>query len=254
MRNNIPGVMSLIIALMCSLSGQAQFQVRDSVLFDPHITIGMGVHDPQLDLAHRFGRSGSPSLGFHIKTRKNWYFGIEGNYIFGDKVNEPGLLSNLYTDNGEILDDQGQIAIMYIQERGWSYFLDGGKIFNVFGPNKNSGLLAYGGVGYMQHKIRIEHQATHIYALEGDYLHGYDRFASGPASKLYLGYFHMSNRRLVNFTVGLEYMQGWCTPRRTLNFDTQQQETGVRKDGLLGIRVGWTFHMYSRTPNDFYLQ
>ena len=156
-----------------------QWQVRDSSLFNPHITIGYGYSTPGGDLANRFGNNGSIEVGFHVKDKKNWYYGVQFNYLFGNKVHEPNLLSNLLTSRGEILDEQGQIATMFIQERGFNVFVHGGKLFPVIGPNKNSGLLITAGVGLLQHKIRIEHQEAKITQLEGEYLKGYDRLTNG---------------------------------------------------------------------------
>ena len=120
------------------------------------------------------------------------------------------------------------------------------------GPNLNSGILVKTGVGFMQHKIRIEHQETSIAQLEGDYLKGYDRMANGPAATAFLGYYHMSNNRLINFVIGLEGWRGFTEPRRSMNFDTGQIESGVRNDILIGLRAGWTLHLYKRMSDNYF--
>ncbi|MCC6599479.1 MAG: hypothetical protein IT223_02275 [Crocinitomicaceae bacterium] len=230
----------------------AQFQVRDSSLFDPQIAVSYAVQFPGGDMADRFGINGSIGLGFHIKTRTNWWYGVQGIYLFGKKVTEPELLSNLYTSNGEILDNQGQVAVMYIQERGFAVTLEGGHLFDFIGPNPNSGLLLTAGVGILQHKIRIEHQLNEINALSGDYLKGYDRLTNGLALRQVIGYAHMSNNRLINFFIGVEAYEGITKNRRDLNFDTRISDDKKRLDILLGIRAGWVLHLYRRAPNDAY--
>lgn len=226
----------------------AQFQVRDSTLFDPRVSLGIAYQTPGGDLATRFRDNLSISLGFHIKTKKNLLYGIHGQYFFGNKVSEPGFLDNLRTENGEILDNQGLIAIISPQERGYGISFDFGKLWNVLGPNPNSGLVVRGGFGYLQHKIRIEHQESEITQLEGDYLKGYDRLCSGLMINEFIGYDHMSNSGLINFFVGFEFYQAFTSSRRTLNFDTGLADTKDRFDTLLGLRAGWVLHLYQRAP------
>ena len=231
----------------------AQWQVRDSSLFNPHVTVGYGYSTPSGDLANRFGNNGSIEVGFHIKDKKNWYYGVQFNYLFGNKVHEPNLLSNLLTSRGEILDEQGQIATMFIQERGFNVFLQGGKLFPVIGSNKNSGLLITGGIGLLQHKIRIEHQEAKITQLEGDYLKGYDRLTNGLSIHQFVGYYHLSNNRLVNFYMGAQATEGITQSRREWNLDTQTQDNSKRLDMLFGLRAGWILNLYQRAPNDYYI-
>lgn len=245
----------LFLVFAFSLTGisHAQWQVRDSSLFNPHVTVGYGYSTPGGDLANRFGNNGSVEVGFHVKDKKNWYYGVQFNYLFGNKVHEPNLLSNLLTSRGEILDEQGQIATLFIQERGFNVFLQGGKLFSVIGPNKNSGILVTGGIGLLQHKIRLEHQEAKITQLEGDYLKGYDRLTNGLSLNQFVGYYHLSNNRLVNFYIGAQATEGLTQCRRDWNFDTQTQDNAKRLDMLFGLRAGWVLNLYQRAPNDFYI-
>jgi len=231
----------------------SQWQVRDSALFNPHVTVGYGYSTPGGDLANRFGNNGSVEVGFHVKDKKNWYYGIQFNYLFGNKVHEPNLLSNLLTSRGEILDEQGQITTLFIQERGFNVSLQGGKVIPVIGPNKNSGLLITAGVGFIQHKIRLEHQEAKITQLEGDYLKGYDRLTNGLSVHQFIGYYHMSNNRLINFYIGAQATEGFTQSRREWNLDTQTQDTAKRLDMLFGLRAGWILNLYQRAPNDYYI-
>lgn len=246
--------LTLVFALaLFSTTALAQFQVRDSSLFDPHVSISFGRQTPAGDMANRFGDNNSIGLGFHIKTKKNWYYGVQGTYFFGTTVNQPGLLINLITDNNEILDEQGMITEMAIQERGYTVTLDGGYLWDVIGPNPNSGILIKGGIGLLQHKIRIEHQRNEMMFLEGDYLKGYDRLCNGLTIHQFIGYSHMSNNRMINFFAGIEGYQAWTESRRDFNWDTQTSDKGIQRlDMLYGIRAGWVLHLYRRDPDKFY--
>jgi hypothetical protein len=125
-----------MIRILCSLAlfiicctAQAQNQVRDSSLFTPHVDVHFGFHSPAGDLADRFRDNLALGIGFHIKSKTNWYYGVKGTYIFGNRVLEPGLMQNLFTDQGEILDYQGVPSIVSAQERGYHLSLNGGKLF-----------------------------------------------------------------------------------------------------------------------------
>ncbi|MEY2764137.1 MAG: hypothetical protein RLZZ205_561, partial [Bacteroidota bacterium] len=120
-------------------------------------------------------------------------------------------------------------------------------------PNPNSGLLATAGLGFMTHKIRIEHQSHEINALQGEYLRGYDRLTTGLMGRAFLGYFYMSNNKLVNLVAGLEWIQGQTKNVRGFNYDTQQLDNQKRSDGYLGFKLGWVLHLYQRAPDKFYL-
>ena len=246
-------LITLSVCLLIAIKGMSQYQVRDSVLFNPHISILYGHHIPVADLAKRFGKSGSLGLAFDIKDKKSHYWGVQVQYHFGNRVTEPGLIQNLYTNNGEILDNQGQPSIVYIQQRGWTACVEGGHLFNTLGPNLNSGVLATLGLGMMIHKIRIEHQSNEINALQGDYLKGYDRLSAGLIGRAFLGYFYMSNNKLVNIVAGLEWIQGQTKSVRGYNYDTQMMDNDRRSDGYVGLKLGWVLHLYQRAPDKFYL-
>ena len=245
----------LFICLLTSLAftTSAQLQVRDSALFDPHISISYAYQIPDQDMALRFGDNHNIGFGFHIKSKTNWYYGIQGTYLTGKHVHqEKGFLSNLKVEGGYILDNQGQFAKISLQQRGFTATLDGGYLFPVLGPNRNSGILAFAGVGILQHKIRIEHQDSDIYQLEGEYLKGYDRLTNGLVTHQFLGYYYMSNYKLINFYVGVEAWQGFTQGRRDYYFDTQTVDSAPRKDFLYGIRAGWVLHLYKRMSTDYY--
>lgn len=230
----------------------AQRNVRDSLLFSPHISFSYSYQVPGGDMATRFGPNSNVGLSFHIKTKKNIFYGIEGGYLFGNKVSEFGLMSNLLTSADEILSNSGEISEVLIQQRGLIVTLNGGKLFPIRKGNVNSGILVKGGMGYMQHKIRLETQLHIVTQLEDEYAKGYDRLTSGVAFSQFVGYYHMSDSRLTNFTIGFESFQGLTQGRRSWNFDTQTRDDELRTDLLFGLRAAWIIHIYKRTGRDFY--
>lgn len=246
-------LISAVLLLSICYFGHSQLQVRDSALFDPHVSMSYAYQIPGGDMAERFDNNHNIGLGFHIKSKTNWYYGLQGTYLTGNRVlQEEGFLSNLIVDGGYILDNQGQLAKISIQQRGFTLTADGGYLFPVLGPNRNSGILAFAGVGLLQHKIRIEHQEHEINQLQDEYLKGYDRLTNGLVLHQFLGYYYMSNYRLINFYVGLEGWQGFTQSRRNYNFDTRVKDDAKRTDLLIGIRAGWVLHLYKRMSTGYY--
>ncbi len=243
----------IYIALVFSNFGIAQKSELDSTIFDPHVTMSYAYQIPGGDLSSRFGNNNNLGFGIHIKSRTQWYYGLQATFLFGNRViAEKGFLQNLLVEEKYILDNDGFPAKFDFQERGFTITGEFGRLFNVIGPNPNSGILVKCGTGLLQHKIRIEHQESKINQLDDDYGKGYDRLTNGLVLNQFVGYYHMSDNRLINFVIGFEAWQGFTQSRRDLNFDTMVADTEKRNDNLVGIRAGWTLHLYKRMSDHFY--
>ena len=207
---------------------------------------------PGGDLPDRFGTSSAIGPGFLVKSGSNWLFGIDANFIFGNKLNEDSLLNNLLTSDGYIINEAGEYADIGLFERGFYASGKIGKIIPIFGSNKNSGLMILFGGGYLQHKIRIEVKDNNAAQLRGDYKKGYDRLSDGFQVNEFIGYMHIGETRLANFFIGLEFVQAWTENRRSMNFDLMRRDDTKRLDMLTGIKVGWIFPLRKSMPKDFY--
>jgi hypothetical protein len=225
---------------------EAQVSIRDSSIAFTNVTASYAFQLPGGDLAQRFGWNNNIALMAHRKLPSNYLLGVEVGFLFGDQVRESGLLRNMISSQGQIIDSDGVMADILLFQRGWTAMAVAGRIIAVAGPNPNSGLLLKVGAGYMRHKIRIQTQKNDVPQLQGDYLEGYDRLAAGPVVMLYAGYQHFSNRGRVNFSAGFEMLAGFTEPLRAFNFDTERAESGRRFDGLSGIRLGWSLPIYKK--------
>ena len=239
--------------MLSSTELKAQGSVRDSSLFMTLVSASYAYQVPGGDMAERFGANSNMGISVLVKRPSNWLFGFEGSFIFGNKVHEPDLGHGLINSDGTITDKFGAPAEILLFERGWTTTFVVGKMINSVGPNPNSGILIKLGIGYMQHKIRIEHQNNELPQLEGDYAKGYDRLTGGLLITQFLGYQHLSNSRFANFYFGFEFMQGFTSNLRSYNFDTRQRDDGARLDFLTGFRIGWTLPIYKRQPADLYI-
>lgn len=232
-----------------STSAEAQRSVRDSALFSPHIHIQGGAGAALGDLGDRFGSGGNFGAGFHLKYPSGWFTGVNATFGFGYGVEEEGVLSNLLTPNGQLIDNEGQVALLTITGRSGLFTLDAGRLFNLPGKNPNTGILFMAGVGSVHHRVHFENTENPITQLAQPYLSGYDRLAWGVAVKEFLGYWHMSDDGLINWFGGLELWQARTWPQRPMNFDTQEVEVGPRNDRFVSLQIGWVFHIYKRSSS-----
>lgn len=246
-----PAVLLALSALLGMADCHAQGSIRDTTLSMTIVSASYAYQLPGGDLADRFGANSNIGIGALYKSRRNFLLGAEGSFLFGNKVVEPGILRNVINSSGQVVDQDGEMADVFLYQRGWTAFGVVGKLFPLLGPNPNSGLVLKLGGGYMRHKVRVQTQQNVVPQLEGDYLEGYDRLSAGPAAMGYVGYQYLGDRGRVNFHVGLELMAGFTQALRAFNFDTEQYNTADRLDLLSGLRVGWSLPIYRRMDDRY---
>lgn len=231
--------------------GRQTNELKDSTFTIPMITANYGMEWKAGGISNRFGRNSSIGGTFAIKNKKNWYYGIKGNFNWGNNVNESSIVDHLKTSDGFVIDNEGRLTSVYLEERGSSFFLTGGKLFNILTKNKNSGILVYGGLGTLHHKIRIAFK-DEINILSENNKKGYDRLSFGIATNLFVGYMHISKNRFLNFFGGFDIIYGQTKSLRKFNYDTQQADTDYTSNVLYGFNVGWIIRLNKRTKDEFY--
>jgi hypothetical protein len=246
-------VYTLLVLFLLSETGWSQSGVRDSVIRFPLLGISYGLFEPGGDLDDRFGTASIIGGQALYKTRKNWVYGFNGGFIFGNKVNEEGLLDAISTSNGQVIGLDGLYADVRIFERGYMVGATFGKLFSFKRPNPNSGILVTAGTGFIQHKIRIETIGNTVPALRKEYLKGYDHLTNGWQLNEFVGYVYFSNKQLLNFFGGFEFVQGFTQNRRDFNFDNPDNDKGKRLDLMYGVKLGWILPLYKKKPAAFYL-
>lgn len=242
-------IIFIFLSSLLFLSTNAQVNIKDSTVFAPLISASYSYQWPGGDLVNRFGSNSNIGAAFMIKTKSNWIFGIDGNFIFGNNVKEDGILDSISTENGWIMDENGNDARIGFFERGFLVSLKFGRLFSLFGLNKNSGVVIISSAGLLQHKIRIEGDAPQ---LQDVYKKGYDRLTNGLALSEFIGYLYLGNKRALNFYAGFEFTQAWTQNRRSYNFDTMEKDETKRIDVLSGFKIGWIIPLYKRVPDEYY--
>lgn len=230
-------------------------QIKDTASNIPIFFVNTGYELPGGDMADRFGNNAEIGGGFFFKTKSNWIIGIDGNFLWGDKVKEDNILDSIRTENGEIIGGDGLFADVRISERGLKLpFVKIGRLwtYKIIKANANSGIFFIAGFGMLQHKIKIQDITKTVPQLTGDYIKGYDRLTNGVAITESFGYLYLDKKKRINFFISFEFTQAWTKSRRDYNFDTMTKDETQRFDMLWGIKFGWLIPIYKKVPDEYY--
>jgi hypothetical protein len=241
-----------IIFLLCWVSFFSYSQKKLPTQYAPlSIDFHFGVQNPASDLSKRFGSNLCVGVGFErVSLPKGWIFGINGSYLFGQTVYED-VLAPLRTTEGAILGDVGTYASVALRERGFYVGSHFGKIFKISdNGNRFRGIRATFGVGFIQHKIRIQDDSNSAPQVASPFDVGYDRLTNGFALSQFIGYQVVSRDKRINFYAGFDFTEGFTKNRRGFNYDTRQRDDAARLDVLYGFRVGWSIPLTSNVKAD----
>lgn len=244
-----------ILFLISVLSAKGQGKVNEEALPMWLFQFQFGGYAPYGDMAELYGPFGSGGLSFARKTKSNLIFGADFNYFFGNNVNDADTrFSELRFRNGLVLGNEGEFIDVIVQQRGFAAGFYGGKIFNIFGPNPNSGLEVRVGINFLEHRTWIESRQADIPPLEGEYRKAYDRKRAGFAAYQFIGYRHFSNSRFANFYIGVDFYQAFTVDYRTYNVDEMEFTDGNYFDFIVGPKVSWVIPVYKQVDDRFYIQ
>ena len=216
----------------------------------------VSVDIPAADMAKRFGTSYRLGPALLFKTKKNWLFGAKFDFIVGGDVREDSMMINVrdkYSGNHnlyEFINNDGTRIGVPVYERGYAVGLSAGKIIRSSKSHPDNGWTLLTTAGFMQHKITIFDKDKSVEALRGDYMKGYDRLSNGAFEEQYLGYSYFSANRLLNFTIGLDFLAGFTQGRRSYLYDVMRTDTKQRVDILYGLRGGWFIPMFKRKSEE----
>lgn len=231
-----------ILSVFCFLPWLMWAQQKDSISWLA-FHASLGFHFPSAELAKRFGPNQTVGTGIQWKLFNNIFFQFHGNYIFGGQVKiKDSLFREISTSDGYIIDGNGQFAEVYTYERGYYLTLDGGKIFPVkFLPYTASGLMISGGIGFLQHKIRIYNPENTAPQVTGEYVKGYDFLTNGIAFRQTVGLSFYRFRKVFNFRIGFEMVEAITRGRRDYLFPLHGPDTKTRLDLLFGVILQYYF-------------
>ncbi len=243
-----------ILCLVLSFSTYSQRDVSKETIGTPYCGIQYGLNWTGEDLADRYGLTNALGAFAGYKTKRNFIFGLDGNYLFGNDIRIDGVLDNLRDEQGNITNSSGGPAIVLLFNRGFHVNGSIGKVFPILSPNPNSGIMVQLSAGYLWHRLRVETQEDDVPQLQGDYRKGYDRLTIGVNTAQFIGYSFMADQGIYNFYAGFYCQQGFTRNQRSEFWDKPNEVVSqdLRLELMYGFRVGWLIPIYKRQPKDYY--
>jgi hypothetical protein len=175
------------------------------------------------------------------------------NAMFGDSVyDHPNLFKPVAESKDDFITGDGTLANIRLWERGLRVSLKFGKLFPIIGPNVNSGLLLLGGIGFINHKVRIEVINNNVPSLDKEGKKLYDRYTDGLSLSQFVGYLHLSESKRTNFYFGFEIVEGFTQNRRSYNMYSQGPDNTKRLDLMYGFRAGWILPLYGKKSQTYF--
>jgi hypothetical protein len=242
----------IIFLFYITCSGiKAQVSVNDSSVNATLIGVGYGYYLPAGDMFSRFGNNSLLQLSVDYKLKNYWTLGVNGTYLFGKTVKE-SIFDSISHDK-VFINSNGDFGDVRIFERGFTVSAIVGRMFALNKSHPNSGIVLNMGIGFIQHKIRIEVIGNDVPQLSKAYKKGYDRLSNGLLLSQNLGYRYLSGNHLLNIYVGLECMEGFTESRRSFDYDKMERDTKKRLDVLYGAKIAWILPVYdNRGPRGVY--
>ena len=207
-------------------------------------------HIPKGDFAKTYGNYSTIGFGGLLKTKDNWMISGEASYLFGSDIKELDILNNLISSGGYISSTGGSPGNYSVNMRGFTSYVGVGRLFAINKRNMNTGFMVKGSLGFIQHKINFVSQERNIPQLDENYAKGYDRLSSGLSINEFVGYFHQSQNRLINFYIGVEFMQAQTYNRRGYNYDQMSYDSNKKSDFSTSFRFGWMIPIYLNTKEE----
>lgn len=246
--------MKKIVIVFIGLFYSSCILAQDSIRVDKiwNVELKAGYFFTLADMAERFGNSFTLGGGLKLKNKKNWLFAGNFHFLVGGKVKEPGLLQNVKSTSGDIINQYGELVQPGIFQRGYLIELKAGKILPYLQSNANSGLTVETGLGFIQHKINLFDRDNNMPQIKGEYKKGYDRLSNGWFVKQYVGFTHFASNKLMNYTLGLEGIFAFTQGRRDYWFDVQKAGNDKRNDIMIGLSAAWFIPMYKKNVEEIY--
>ena len=224
-------ILLLILFYNLNIFSQGKNLKNNLILFD------FSLQKPLPDLSQNFGNNSSIGLGF-LQNKNDFLSVFDINFMFGDNVKDSNILQLISTENGYLINASGELDEVLLYQRGINSHVMFGKSFR-FEKDNLTGIYLYGGIGYIQHKIRLEHNRTSLPQIEGNYLYGYDKFTNGLSTKVCLDYMYFHKKNSVKFHIGTEFINAFTTIKRKYNFSTMEKfDQSLNLDQLVGVRFG----------------
>ena len=239
---------SFLLIVFTSLHIYAQSEdTKEKVVF---ISPFYELQIPLADMKADFGANSKLGLELSLITENNIYLSLSGSFLLCRLVKDTTILDHLMDDNYNIIDENGQIAEILLSERGFNTNLKLGYLYPIM--HENSGLLAYGSIGFHQHKISIDVKNSTVPQLDTEHKKMYDQLASGLSTSVFMGYLSISKKSGIHFYAGMELMRAFSYNQRSYNHIVGGPINAMRNDSFMGFKFGWIVPISKRSTKEFY--
>lgn len=237
----------LFLLLLTATGVQAQEHTQDPITFvAPHYAF----HLPGWDLAEQYGAFSSMGLEALRISSSNLIYGLGFEFIAGGTIKDSKLLEHLTDERGYLLTEEGTVGGVLLFQRGYNAQFKGGYFLPISTPS--SGVVALGGLGFTQYKIKIDVDNDNIPALNNDYKKMYDQLSNGLSTSGFLGYLHISEKNRAHFYAGIALNRAFAYNRRSYNYNTNGAQPNLRNDFSTAFKIGWLIPISKRATSEYY--
>ena len=205
---------------------------------------------PQADMKQYFADYKGVGMHFQLLSKRNIYFGGQMQFLFGNELDQDPLVQ--WRDNLEnVYGLNYTFAINPTKMRGLSGQIYTGKLFPIKAKNARMGIKTTLGVGFLQHKLKIQKDPTvFLPQLEGDYMKILDNMHNGISLHQFIGFHYLGNNRMINWYAGVECLQAFTENRRSYSYDIGIDPIADRMDMSIGFKIGWILPFYINETSD----
>lgn len=206
-------------------------------------------------MGQRFPGFWGIQTGAYYQSQSNFTAGIHVTPLFGSVVTQSNVFGSIVGSTGALIDKNGNPGVIRMYMRGVSLLGTVGKIIPLSTRKTYSGLEFRAGAGYLNHKIRMQYDASTLPQLDGDYMDGYDRLSNGLLLQQAI-YFQYVDIQTLSFFAGIECNQGLTKSRRAWTYPSKSAEDRLRKDIYFGLSAGILIpiSLHSRSSSSTYFE
>jgi len=207
---------------------------------------------PLGEIAETFTNNSSIGINLITKKENNFFYGLKANYIFGGDIKDTTIFDNINTENGFVIDGNGTYANIILLQEGFSSNIYIGYAIH-FNESNPSGVYFSAGLGFLQHRIRIDTKNQYIPQLNSNYKRGYDQLTNGINSNFVIDYVYFKKNKRLKMYTGLDYSLAFTKNRRTYNLSNMSQtDNKLRLDQLFGIHLGIIIPINRKNEEEFH--
>ena len=207
---------------------------------------------PLGQLAETFSNNSAIGINLINKKENNFFYGLKAAYIFGGNIKDNTIFDNINTENGFVIDGNGTFANIILLQEGFSTNIFGGYAIHLNESNP-SGVYFSAGIGFLQHRIRIDTKNQYIPHLNSDYKKGYDQLTNGINTNFVVDYVYFENKKRLKVYTGFDYSLAFTKNRRAYNLSEMSiNENKLRLDQLLGIHFGIIIPINRKNNEEFH--